>query len=202
MDVTIIVATYGSDEWAALGETTAKAHGAVHVHGPTLATARNQGVERATTEWVIVLDADDSLSPGYTDAMSLAYGDLRAPSLELHYPDKVVRPDLANRDIERMNPCCIGTAIRRQMLLDCGKFWEEPAWEDYSLFRRAWLLGATITHVPDAVYRATVRPQSRNNSVAEPGVLLKTIKASHAIWLEERERDAKDGTGAVRRQGG
>lgn len=194
VDVTVVVATYGTDEWAALGESAAKAHDAVHVHGPTLATARNQAAERATTEWLVYLDADDSLADGYLDAMSLAYGDLRAPVLELHYPDKVVRPDLTGRDIERTNPCCIGTAIRRSMLLDCGGFWEEPAWEDYSLFRRAWLLGATITHVPGAVYQATVRPGSRNNSVKEPGALLKSIQTSHATWLEEREQRAQDAT--------
>lgn len=187
--MTVIVATYGTDEWAVLGESTAEAHGAIHVHGPTLATARNQAAERAATDWLVYLDADDSLADGYLDAMALAYGDLRAPVLELHYPDdRVVRPDLTGRDIERTNPCCIGTAIRRTLLLDCGGFWEEPAWEDYSLFRRAWLLGATITHVPGAVYRATVRPGSRNNSVKEPGALLKSIHTSHAMWLEEREQ--------------
>ncbi len=172
----MIVATYGADEWAVLGESTAEAHGAIHVHGPTLATARNQAAERAATDWLVYLDADDSLADGYLDAMALAYGDLRAPVLELRYPDKVVRPDLTGRDIERTNPCCIGTAIRRDMLLDCGGFPDFPAWEDWALFLRAARRGATITHVPDAIYQATVRSGSRNQSVPDAAHLYQSIR--------------------------
>lgn len=177
MDLTTIVATYGTDEWASLGESTAVAHDAVHVHGPTLASARNQAAQHATTEWLLYLDADDALTPGYLDAMSLAYGDLRAPVLELHYPDKVVRPDLTGRDIERTNPCCIGTAIRREMLLACGGFPDFPAWEDWALFLRAARRGATITHVPGAVYKATVRPKSRNTDIPDAAHLYAAIRA-------------------------
>lgn len=194
--VSICIGTFGGQEWplraadAAVGAIAQNAAEVVHVHGATLADARNRAAEEATGEWIVNLDADgDSLAPGYVDAMAGADGNLRAPVLELHYPDdRVVRPDLTGRDMNRMNACPIGTAIRRTLLLDCGGFWEEPAWEDYSLFRRAWLLGATITHVPGAVYRATVRPGSRNNSVKEPGALLKSIHTSHAMWLEEREQ--------------
>ncbi len=176
MDVTTIVATYGAEEWASLGESTAEEHGAVHVHGPTLATARNQAAQRATTEWLVYVDADDELGDGYLDAMILGTGDLRAPVLELHYPNSVVRPDLTVRDIERTNPCCIGTAIRRDMLLACGGFPEFPAWEDWALFLRAHRRGASISHVPDAVYKAKVRPGSRNQSVPDAADLYRTIR--------------------------
>ncbi len=192
MDVTVIVGTYGDDHWRDLGAATAAAHEAIHVHGDTLAGARNTGAQAATTEWLVFLDADDSLSPGYCDAILAADGDLRAPALHLIYPDKVVVPDLAGRDMNRMNACPIGTGIRRQLLLECGGFWEEPAFEDYSLFRRAWLIGAVISHVPDAVYQAHVRAGSRNNSVDDPAALVKSIKASHAMWLDDRGRHAKD----------
>lgn len=177
MDVTLIVATFGDDQWAELGASTAAAHDAVHVHGPDLATARNQAAQRATTEWLIYVDADDWLEPGYVDAMAEAYGDLRAPGLQLHYPDRTTVVDLTARDIERTNPCPIGTAIRRSMLLDCGGFPTFPAWEDWGLFLRAHRRGATITHVPGAVYHARMRPGSRNQSVADASRLYRDIRA-------------------------
>ena len=182
--VSICIGTFGGQEWplraadAAVGAIAQNAAEVVHVHGATLADARNRAAEEATGEWIVNLDADgDSLAPGYVDAMAGAYGDLRAPVLELHYPDRVVRPDLTGRDIERTNPCCIGTAIRRAMLLDCGGFPDFPAWEDWALFLRAARRGATITHVPGAVYQATVRPGSRNQSVPDAAHLYAAIRA-------------------------
>lgn len=178
MDVTVIVGTYGSDEWRSHGAATAEAHGAVHVHGKTLAEARNYGAQAATSEWLVFLDADDSLSEGYTDAILAADGDLRAPALHLIYPDRVVVPDLAKRDIERTNPCCIGTAIRRDLFLAIGGFPELDGWEDWAVYLRAVRRGARLVHVPDAIYRATVRPGSRNQSVPDPSSLYAHIRAT------------------------
>ncbi len=178
MDVTIIVGTYGSDDWADAGWQTAIRHDGVHVHGPDLATARNQAAYRSHTEWLVFLDADDKLAPGYLDGLAAVDGDLRAPVLELRYEDgRRVRPDLPGRDIERMNPCCIGTGIRRQLFMDCGGFPQFSAWEDWALFLRAHRRGATIAHAPAAVYEASVRPGSRNQSVGDAAQLYKSIRA-------------------------
>lgn len=177
MDVTVIVATYGDDDWHDRGMGTAAAHDAVHIHGPDLATARNQGAERADSEWLVFLDADDELSDGYLDALGDADGDLRAPALHLVYPDRVVVPDLASRDIERTNPCCIGTGIRRDLLLACGGFPDFPGWEDWAVFLRATRRGATISHVPNAIYRAHMQPGSRNQTVPDAAALYQSIRA-------------------------
>lgn len=175
--MTVIVATYGTSDWRDLGADTAAAHDAVHVHGRNLAHARNTAAEHCSSEWLIFLDADDDLAPGYVAGMAAASGDLRAPRLELHYPDKVVVPDLTGRDIERTNPCCIGTAIRRSLFLSCGGFPDLPGWEDWALFLRATRRGATITHVPGAVYRQRVRPRSRNQTVPDAARLYNEIRA-------------------------
>lgn len=177
-DLTVIVGTYGTDEWRDMGAATAAQHDAVHVHGKTLAAARNIGAQAATTEWLVFLDADDELSEGYCDAILAADGDLRAPALHLIYPDKVVVPDLASRDIERTNPCCIGTAIRRGMFLAIGGFPELDGWEDWAVYLRAVRRGARLVHVPDAIYRATVRPGSRNQTVPDPSKLYAHIRAT------------------------
>ena len=179
MDVTVIVGTYGGDDsWRDLGAARAAQHDAVHVHGDTLAAARNAGAQQATTEWLVFLDADDSLSPGYREAILAADGDLRAPALHLIYPDRVVVPDLAKRDIERTNPCCIGTAIRRDLFLAIGGFPELDGWEDWAVYLRAVRRGARLVHVPDAIYRATVRPGSRNQTVPDPSSLYAHIRAT------------------------
>lgn len=194
MEVTIVVATFGDPHWKAkaleqaIPSASAQPHSDVlAIHADSLAVARNIGAARAQTEWLCYLDADDELAVGYIDAMLATGGDLRAPELHLIHADGVVDvPDLAGRDIAVTNPCCIGTLVRRQMMLDVGGFWGERAWEDWSLFRRCWLAGATITHVADAVYRSFVDPAGRNSTVAEPRLLHRQIVRSHQRWLAER----------------
>ena len=62
----------------------------------------------------------------------------------------------------------VGTLIRKSMFERVEGFWDERAYEDWSLFRRAWLLKAKIEHVPDAFYFVHVNPVSRNKSVDDP----------------------------------
>lgn len=193
MDVTICVGTFGHRRWIDLAHDRAipsavrQGCPVIFRHETTLADARNAALRAARTDWVIVLDADDEMDDGYVQAMAAAGGDLRAPALvEVHSDGRERRVHLADRDMDSLNPCCIGTAIRRDLALEIGGFWAEPAWEDFSLFRRAWLLGAVIEHVPGAVYRAHVSPRSRNRSVGDPAALMESIKASHIAWMKER----------------
>ena len=74
MNVTTIVSTFGGPDWERMGHRTAREHDAIHVHLPTgtLAEARNKGAEAATGDWLCFLDADDSLAPGYLEAMRAA----------------------------------------------------------------------------------------------------------------------------------
>ena len=179
MDVTICICTYGDVTWSHRALTTAwpSAQGQARtlvVHDDTLHGARNTAARLAQSEWLIYLDADDRLGPGYVTAMAQADGDLRAPALVEDY-GQLVPVDLADRDIEQMNPCCIGTAIRRDMVLDIG--WQPwPAWEDWALFLTAHRRGAVIEHVPDALYIAGVRPGSRNRNIANPAQLHADIR--------------------------
>lgn len=194
--VTVIVATFGSDDWEAAGDDAmrrliesggaASNAGRVHVvrsHERTLVEARNAAAYTAAAGWLCFLDADDDLEPGYLDALLAGSGDLRAPAIRYDDADPVV---LADRCIDGINPCVIGTLIRRELFIDAGGFWHERAWEDWSLFRRAWLLGAEIVHHPDAVYRVNTRPDSRNNTVRRPRELHRSIRAAHQAWMETR----------------
>lgn len=199
MEVTIVIATFGDARWADLAATcalpSALALGApvvMHHGGKSIAQARNAADELVETEWVCHLDADDELESSYIDAMSQAIadgrGDLFAPALRLVVDGKSGRAQvLDDRDMDRANPCAIGTVTRIDAIREAGGWWEEPAWEDWSLFRRMWLLGAKVTHVPEAVYRAHVDPAGRNSTVVDGARLSVRIRQSHRDWLDACE---------------
>lgn len=194
--VAIIVATFGADRWAQLARTVAVPSAEaeqpteliVH-HGETLHQARNDAADRASSEWLCFLDADDELEPGYLQALLSASADLRAPAVR-YVTAGQADPDpllFDRRNIATMNPCVIGTLIRAELFSDVGRFWPERAWEDWSLFRRAWLAGATIEHVPAAVYRVHHDPAGRNSTVDRPHTLRREILRSHAAWTRQRK---------------
>ena len=194
--VAVVLATFGEERWAQLARTIAAPsaeaeHPAELVlqHGPTLHQARNEGAARTSSEWLCFLDADDQLDPGFLPGLLGAAGDLRAPAVRYVVagaPDPAPLV-LAGRNISTVNPCVIGTLIRRELFEEAGRFWPERAWEDWSLFRRAWLLGATIEHVPSAVYRVTVNPAGRNSTFDRPHTLHREILRSHAAWIRQRK---------------
>ncbi len=186
--MSVCIGTFGDPIWEQRAKKAAESAVAqrcaevVHVHGESLDDARNRAVEEATGEWVVTLDADDSLAPGYVDAMAHATGDIRAPRLRfVHESGRVNEPfDLTRRDIARTNPCAIGTAVRRRDVLAVGGWRDWPAFEDFDLFRRLWLAGGRIEHVSAAIYLAHRRPNSRND-VADPAGLTRQIIDSHRV---------------------
>lgn len=199
----MIVATFGDGHWRDLAQRRAvpSARAAIERRGEvseilyaheddmTLAEVRNEAASVARGEWLCFLDADDELEPGYFDALLAPerWGDLRAPAVRFldgtGIPDPVVLDD---RDIRRLNPCVVGTLIRRDMFHEAGGFWGERAWEDWSLFRRAWFLGARIEHVRAAVYAVHVDPGGRNSTIDRPKALHRDIIQSHTRWRREK----------------
>jgi GT2 family glycosyltransferase len=199
VDITVIIATYGDRAWVEHAErATASVEGApaiaVHYDVDTLSLGdiRNLAVQDADNAgyargWLCFLDGDDQLAPGYLNAMR---------AVEPAGPDRLLAPAVSfngrqpvmfdDRDIDHINPCVIGTLIHRDQFDDIGGFWGEPAWEDWSLFRRAWLNGATIEHVPDAVYCADSTPDGRNSIVPHPHQLHAQICRTHEKWIQNR----------------
>lgn len=171
MNVSVIVATFGGIDWKGMGQRTAREHDAIHIHldHGTLAQARNLGAETATGDWLCFLDADDSLAPGYFEAMraSLPSGGgrwLLAPAVS--YVGR--RGQQGNARVPQQIPLrqgnwmVIGTLVQREVFLEVGGFQEWPIYEDWDLWTRCWLRGAEPVAVPDAHYVARVRPESRN----------------------------------------
>lgn len=177
MDVTVCIGTYGEVKWIEMARRAALSVlgcPVIHVHGKTLAEARNEAVERAKTEWVIHLDADDKLDAGYVHALSAADGDLLVPMVRYIRNGRIGRPgfpqvaghshDCTADCLEDGNWMVVGTAVRRQMVKDVGGWREWEMYEDWDLFRRCWLAGATATRVPSAHYLAHFRAGSRNRA--------------------------------------
>lgn len=191
MDVTVIVTTWGGDEWDARGHATAQQHGAWHHHETndvSAGGARNRAVDDIRPQgFICFLDADDSLAPGYLKAMWGACEherQLLTPALALGDSKPVT---FSNRDIlNGMNPCPIGTLIHRDLFDEVAGFRDEPAYEDYSMFQRAVLIGAEIRFVPEAVYLAAHNPRGRNSTVKNPKQLVQQIWEDNQRWLQQR----------------
>jgi hypothetical protein len=183
-DVSIIVATFGAG-WAGMGFERAipsameQGCQVVIEHGPSLADARNHAGWSATGEWLVFLDADDWLDDGYAASILDGVADLRVSPLIEHVDNTTRRIRLSRRHIETLNPCHVGTAIRREMFCDLGGFPVFPAWEDWALFLRAYRLGATIEHLPAdrPAYNALARQGSMNRREFDREALHAEIKA-------------------------
>lgn len=178
MDVTVAVCTFGDDNWFGLARARAVPSAldlrvpVLHVHADTLQNARNEALDRVTSEWVCYLDADDELEAGYFDAMERGTADLRAPSVRYVRHDREVLarvPTVAGHKhpcdadcLSEGNWLVIGTVARTDVLREVGGWHDFPVYEDYDMWVRCWQAGATIEAIPQAVYRAHVRPDSRN----------------------------------------
>jgi glycosyltransferase involved in cell wall biosynthesis len=180
VDVTVVVATYGDDEWGQLAHEravpSARALGVPHIHhhDRDLMTARNAALDWVDTEWVVYLDADDELEAGYFDAMASGTAVLRVPRVRYVTPRRTpmpITPRVAGHRHDCTGECLpfgnfmvIGTLAPVRLIREVGGFRDFDLYEDWDLWVRCWKAGATIESVPSAIYRAHVRADSRNRA--------------------------------------
>jgi hypothetical protein len=188
VDVTIVVATYGDPAWQTLAHRraipSAQQFGVpvIYHHGESLHEARNHVLNQVETEFVIHLDADDELEPGYLAAMASGTCDLRAPAVRYIMPggrpQRPMMPKVSGHTHQCTAECLpfgnwlvVGACARTQLLRDVGG-WRDFTWsEDWDLWARCHLAGATVEAIGWAIYRAHMRPNSRNRSVVGTGRL-------------------------------
>lgn len=182
MGVTVCTATYGDSSWVKLARTrawpsvVAEKAPWVHSHGLSLHEARNKCLNSVETEWVVFLDADDELEPGYLDAMRKGTADVRGPLARYVQPggrERLWQPRVAGHTHDCVADCLsagnwllVGSMVRTELLREAGG-WRDFAWsEDWDIWLRCWKAGATFELIPDAIYRAHVNPQSRNRGAS------------------------------------
>ena len=178
------VATFGDDAWKEMGLWAAdslrsqKPKNAsvsyASVHSDSLGAARNELVDELDCDYVVLLDADDRLAPGYADAMLKAigaYGErpgIFRPSTLGVYPDGSEDDEVVmipRTDMARANCIVIGAAFESTLFWEVGGFDVDlPALEDWHLWCRMIIAGADVVEVPDAIYRVGVNPDSRNSA--------------------------------------
>lgn len=181
MDVGVYTGTFGSRPWADLAferafQSVPDNVPWVHAHRDTLHEARNAALASIETEWCILLDADDQLEPGYIEAMAEGTADVRAPVVR--YVDqgreRLWKPHVAGHTDHECHAGCLeqgnwlicGSMVRTQMVRDVGGWRDFPWSEDWDLWVRCHLAGATFGWCDDAVYRAWARPDSRNRGAS------------------------------------
>jgi GT2 family glycosyltransferase len=156
--------------------------------GP-LGEVRNRCAGRSSADWLIFLDADDELDPGYIEAMLDGHGDIRQPStLGVVNGVKDDYPVLIPRKQSYMvgNHLVIGSMVRRLSFAAVGGFKDLPVLEDWDLFIRLRLAGEDVGECPDAIYIVHVQEGSRNQDVGLHARIYAQIQATYSLeWFRQ-----------------
>lgn len=182
IDCTIVVASYGDRTWHELANRAVQSAfdqdvPVITVHGLSLHEARNAGLTQVRTDYTVFLDADDELRPDYCKILSQGTADLRVPSVQYVTPGGQPRPPYVPNVAGHIHACeasclrdgnyaVIGSMVDTDMLRSVGGFRDEIAYEDWSAWLRLYLQGATVQTIPEAVYVAHVRADSRNRALS------------------------------------
>lgn len=195
MTFSIVIASHGDKRWEELALSraypSAKGQGAevLIAHDPdgTRAEVRNRLTERANGTWIITLDADDELAPGYVAAMEKACTGrfLLTPAVSYVRKGKAESPRFwPEVDLKVGNWMVVGTAAPRDLILSVGgwrSFYGSGVlneWDDWDMWIRCMRGGVRgVVKVPDAIYIAHIQPTSSHH--------YKALRKTRQFWFNE-----------------
>lgn len=204
MQCSIVIATYGDSEWErlALQRAAPSTHGqgAYEVlvgHDPDgdIASVRNELALKAMGDWLLFLDADDEIAPGYLAAMKRALMQERraddtplllTPAVSYVHKGKPRPPKFwPECSLETGNWMVIGTVLERSLFEDVGGFRLFPhGLEDWNFWARCVRAGARPVKVKHAVYLAHWNSKSKHMKLASnrPEYMIEYEKARVDAW--------------------
>ncbi len=186
MRISVIVATYGDNVWPEMAIEraipSADGQGALevvfdHQPGGSVWSSRNVSAFAASGDWLLFLDADDELAPGYVGAMERALEQegtdgnhrlLLTPAVQTIRNGRPPGKPTFFKEVplRQANWLVIGTLVHRDLFWEVGGFPEaEHGLEDWALWSKCVRAGAEIVKVPDAVYRYWLNPQSMHRQM-------------------------------------
>ncbi len=194
-NVAVIVPTFGSDEWKELGDYTAlrvanlqtQQPEILRVHSDTLQNARNRALDYVSFDWLVFLDADDDLDPGFVEAVSSYDGNadilqtavrgFRWTGPERTWIDPVPTLHKQTYPLLSQNYLIIGSPVRAEMFSQVGGFHDYPALEDWDLWLRCYNMGAQFDELYEAVYY--INDDHHRNLSSEVDDIARKIRAAN-----------------------
>jgi glycosyltransferase involved in cell wall biosynthesis len=172
----VIIGTYGDEDyWGRLAQRAAASvtddMECIHVHGNTLAQARNEGARRASGERLVFLDADDELTDDFSRRV-VEPEDVLQPRTMFREgatitPSHWIRPlSWEDNDIYKSlligNHIIVGAPVKRDAFLSVGGFDEWTIAEDWALWLKMAKAGYSFGKT-SAIYIVHVNLNSRNH---------------------------------------
>lgn len=196
---TICIASHGKKYWKDMAERRALPSALAqdvpvlirHEQSATRAEVRNALAEEATSDYVVFLDADDELAPGYISSMQEALARTSATPLlvpRVSYVRRGVREAprfLDEPPLDAGNWIVVGAGVSRDL------FWKVGGWrvfmetgklneyDDWDLWIRCQLAGSQPLRVKGSVYVAYVTNSSEH---------LSSTHRQRVAWMEEIQR--------------
>jgi GT2 family glycosyltransferase/glycosyltransferase involved in cell wall biosynthesis len=168
-------------------------HRVIHQENAGLSAARNAGIAASTGEYILPLDADNRLLPGFVEeaialldsdpAAGIAYGDRRefgGRNADVAVPEFDLPQMLWSNYIDA---CAV---VRRQVWTTVGGY--EPSlrdWEDWDFWLSAAERGWRFVHLPRPTFEYRIRPDSLHQRFLRGNAYMATLRRVY-----ERHRES------------
>ena len=198
----VVVVDDGSTDATATVLAEQRLSGLRTIHQPNqgVSAARNNGLAAASSDYVLFLDDDDTLAPEALQQLTAAAASAPEPDVVHGDWDFVIdrsgrylrqHADLGDQPIHtliRRNPMALHSLLlRRAPLLALGGFRDrQGALEDWELWLRLAISGATFRHLPQVVAHYHWRPDSGSSRADRMHAVRLAVLAEQRPLLADR----------------